>query len=71
MEMVQDTGRELNVLTTNVYSEIEAQEEESQEKKADADASNLPSFGVFAFFKDAAEAAQVEEEKDMQQNRSA
>ena len=65
VEMVQDTERELNVLTTNVYSEIEAQEEESQEKKADADASNLPSFGVFAFFKDAAEAARVEEEKDL------
>lgn len=65
VEMVQDTERELNVLTTNVYSEIEAKEEETREEKASTDASNLLSSGVFAFFKEAAEAVQIEEEKDL------
>ena len=65
VEMVHDTDRELNVLTTRVYSEIEAREEEVQEEKADADASNMLSCGIFALFKEAADAAQIEEEKDL------
>jgi len=65
VEMVQDTGRELNVLTTKVYSEIEAKEEESQEEKAKADASHLLSSGIFAAFQEAEEAVEIEEEKDL------
>lgn len=65
VEMIQDGGRELNVLTTNVYSELEAREEEILEKKADSDASNLPSAGIFALFKEASAAAQIEEKKDL------
>lgn len=65
VEMIQDADRELNVLTTNVYSEIEAKEEEAQEEKARADASRLLSAGVFAVFQDAADSVVVEEEKDL------
>lgn len=65
VEMVQDADRELNVLTTKVYSEIEAKEEEVQEEKARADASNLPCSGVFAVFQNAAESVVIEEEKDL------
>lgn len=65
VEMVQDLDRELNVLTTKVYSEIEAKEEETLEQKADADASNLPCSGILAVFAEAAEAVQIEEEKDL------
>ena len=65
VEMVQDTDRELNVLTTNVYSELEARKEEILEKKADSDVSNLPSAGIFALFKEASAAAQIEEKKDL------
>lgn len=65
VEMVQDTGRELNVLTANVYSELEARKEEILEEKAGADASNLPSAGVFALFKEASAEAQIEEKKDL------
>lgn len=65
VEMVQDKDRELNVLTTNVYSEIEAKEEETLEEKAGADASNLLSAGAFAFFREAADAVEIEEEKDL------
>lgn len=65
VEMVQDLDRELNVLTTNVYSEIEAKEEETLQEKADADASNLPSSGIFALFAEAVQAVQIEEEKDL------
>lgn len=65
VEMVQDTGRELNVLTTNVYSELEARKEEILEEKAEADASNLPSAGVFALFQEASAEAQIEEKKDL------
>lgn len=64
VEMVQDADRELNVLTTKVYSEIEAKQEETQKKRADADASNLLSSGIFTLFKEAAEAAKIEEAKD-------
>lgn len=65
VEMVQDLDRELNVLTTKVYSEIEAREEETQEERARADASNLLSSGIFAVFQEAAEAVSIEEEKDL------
>lgn len=65
VEMVQDTGRELNVLTANVYSELEAKKEEILEEKADADVSNLPSAGIFAVFKEASAEAQIEEKKDL------
>lgn len=65
VEMIQDADRELNVLTTKVYSEIEAKEEETQEEKARADASNLLSSGIFAVFQEAVEAVEIEEEKDL------
>ena len=65
VEMIQDADRELNVLTTKVYSEIEAKEEEVQEEKAKADASNLLSSGVFAVFQAAADAVEIEEKKDL------
>ncbi len=65
VEMIQDTDRELNVLTTKVYSEIEAQEEEAQEKRAETDASNLLCSGAFAGFREAVEAVEIEEEKDL------
>jgi murein DD-endopeptidase MepM/ murein hydrolase activator NlpD len=65
VEMIQDADRELNVLTTRVYSEIEAKEEELQEEKARADASSLLSSGIFAVFQNAVEAVQIEEEKDL------
>ncbi len=65
VEMIQDLGRELNVLTTRVYSETEAREEESQEERARADASSLLSSGIFGVFQEAAEAVNIEEEKDL------
>lgn len=65
VEMVQDRGRELNVLTTNVYSELEARKEEILEEKAGADASNLPGAGIFELFKEASAEAQIEEKKDL------
>ena len=65
VEMVQDADRELNVLTTRVYSEIEAKEEENQEERAKADASSLFSTGIFAVFQEAADAVEIEEEKDL------
>ena len=65
VEMIHDTDRELNVLTTKVYSEIEAEEVKTQEEKAKADASNLLSSGIFAVFQEAAEAVEIEEEKDL------
>ena len=37
VELVQDTDRELNVLTTNVYSEKQAKEEELEEEKRKAE----------------------------------
>ena len=65
VEMIQDADRELNVLTTRVYSEIEAREEEVLEEKARADASSLLSSGIFAVFQEAAASVEIEEEKDL------
>ena len=65
VEMVQDTKRELNVLTANVYSELEARKEEILEEKAETDVSNLPSAGIFALFQEASAEAQIEEKKDL------
>jgi len=65
VELIQDTDRELNVLTTDVYSEIQAEEERAEVEKAQTDASNLGSAGIFAVFQEAVEAVEIEEEKDL------
>ncbi len=63
--MVQDADRELNVLTTEVYSEIQAKEEQVEAQKAQTDASNLMSAGLFGGFQEAMGAVEIEEEKDL------
>lgn len=65
VELVQDTSRELNVLTTNVYSEKQAQEEELEEEKAATDAGKLPEAGIFAALSESVDSVEFEEEKDL------
>lgn len=65
VELVQDTDRELNVLTTNVYSEKQAKEEELEEEKAATDAGRLPEAGIFAALSESVDSVEYEEEKDL------
>lgn len=65
VELVQDAGRELNVLTTEVYSELQVKEEREEEEKAQTNAANLMTAGLFGVFQEAVEAVEIEEEKDL------
>lgn len=65
VELIQDTTRELNVLTTNVYSEVEAKEASIADEKAQSDAGALPRAGLFASLAETFDSVEVETEKDL------
>ncbi len=63
VELVQDIDRELNVLTTDVYSEIEAEAEEEEKEKVSA--ADISSAGLFGALQETMDSVEIEEEKDL------
>jgi len=66
VKLVQDTERELNVLTADVYSQIEARTEAIAQRQDEiVSGANLPEAGIFAAFSEIVDSVEVEETKDL------